>query len=116
MGRAGRVNVKRKEVEIARAINQAPLRRHTGVLRKGKIENETFLTGPASLEMFSTAIWNDARFPIGVLSPQSVFPFAEDLQVLLRHPFSASHPPISAARRSIDTKACHRDLWHLRDR
>ena len=36
MGRAGRVNVKRKEVEIARAINQALLRRQTGVLRKSK--------------------------------------------------------------------------------
>ena len=56
MGRAGRVNVKRKEVEIARAINQALLRRHTGVLRKSKNQDETFLTEPTSLEMFATFI------------------------------------------------------------
>jgi hypothetical protein len=36
MGRAGQVNVKRKEVEIAREINQALLRRQTGVLEKSK--------------------------------------------------------------------------------
>jgi hypothetical protein len=36
MGRAGRVNVKRKEAEIARAIDQALLCRHTSVLRKSK--------------------------------------------------------------------------------
>jgi hypothetical protein len=36
-GRAGRVNVKRKEVEIARAIiNQAQLRRPRGVRRRSK--------------------------------------------------------------------------------
>ena len=35
-GPSGRVNVKRKEVEIVRAINQALLRRQTGVLRKSK--------------------------------------------------------------------------------
>jgi hypothetical protein len=35
---------------------EAQRRRNMGVLRKGKIENETFLTGPASLEMFSTPI------------------------------------------------------------
>jgi len=36
MGRAGRVNVKRKEAEIARAIKPALLRRHTGVHRENK--------------------------------------------------------------------------------
>jgi hypothetical protein len=36
MGRADRVNVKRKEEEIARATNQAQLRKHTSVLRKEK--------------------------------------------------------------------------------
>jgi hypothetical protein len=40
MGRAGRVNVKRKEVAIksnqSRAINQALLRKHTSVLGKQK--------------------------------------------------------------------------------
>jgi len=56
MGRAGRVNVKRKEVEIARAINQALLRRHTGVLRKSKNQDETFLTEPTSLEMFPKSV------------------------------------------------------------
>jgi hypothetical protein len=56
MGRAGRVNVKRKEVEIARAINQALLRRHAGVLWKSKNQDETFLTEPTSLEMFATSI------------------------------------------------------------
>jgi hypothetical protein len=56
-GRAGRVNVKRKEVEIARAINQALLRRHAGVLRKSKNQDETFLTESTSLEMFATSIW-----------------------------------------------------------
>ena len=59
MGRAGRVNVKRKEVEIARAINPALLRRHTGVLRKSKNQDETFLTEPTSLEMLSTLIGGD---------------------------------------------------------
>jgi hypothetical protein len=51
MGRASRVNVKRKEVEIARAINQALLRRQTGVREKSKNEDKTFLTEPTSLEM-----------------------------------------------------------------
>ena len=36
MGRVSRVNVKRKDVENARAIDQALLRRHTSVLRKSK--------------------------------------------------------------------------------
>ena len=45
MGRAGRVNVKRKEVEIARAINPALLRRHTGVLRKSKKPRRNVLDG-----------------------------------------------------------------------
>jgi hypothetical protein len=56
MGRAGRVNVKRKEVETARAINQALLRSHAGVLMKSKNQDETFLTEPTSLEMFATSI------------------------------------------------------------
>jgi hypothetical protein len=50
MGRAGRGNVKRKEVEIT-TVNPALLRRQTGVLGKSKNQNKTFLTGPTSLEM-----------------------------------------------------------------
>jgi hypothetical protein len=56
MGRAGRVNVKRKDVETERAINQAQLRRHAGVHRTSKNQDETFLTRPTSLEMLSTFI------------------------------------------------------------
>lgn len=48
--------VKRKETEIARAIDPALLRRHAGVLRKSKNQDETFLTEPTSLEMLSTPI------------------------------------------------------------
>ena len=66
MGRAGRVNVKRKEVEIARAINQALMRRHAGVLRKSKNQDETFLTEPTSLEMFSTSIVEDTKTLLGM--------------------------------------------------
>ncbi|MGA8142348.1 MAG: hypothetical protein WB987_00475, partial [Candidatus Acidiferrales bacterium] len=36
MGRASRVNVEQKEVEIARAISEALLRRQTGVRGKSK--------------------------------------------------------------------------------
>jgi hypothetical protein len=56
MGRAGRVNMQRKEVEIARAIDQALLRGHAGVHRKSKNQDETFLTEPTSLEMLPTVI------------------------------------------------------------
>ena len=45
MGRAGRVNVKRKEVEIATAINQAQLRRPTGVRRRSKKLRRNVLDG-----------------------------------------------------------------------
>src|SRR4029077_14118227 len=45
MGRAGRVNVKRKEVEIATAINQAQLRRPTGVSRRSKKLRRNVLDG-----------------------------------------------------------------------
>jgi hypothetical protein len=44
------VNVKR-EVEIAEAINQALLRRQTGVRGESKNEDEIFLTEPTSLEI-----------------------------------------------------------------
>ena len=56
MVRVGRVNVTRKAPRIARAIDPALLRRHVGVLRKSKNYDETFLTEPASSEMFSTII------------------------------------------------------------
>jgi hypothetical protein len=39
------VNVKRKEVEIAEAISEAQLRRHTGVLRKSKNLRQNILDG-----------------------------------------------------------------------
>jgi hypothetical protein len=45
-----------ERTRIARAIDPALLRRHAGVLRKSKNYDETFLTEPASLEMFSTII------------------------------------------------------------
>jgi hypothetical protein len=55
-GAERRVNVKRKKQQ-SRAINQALLRRHTGVLRKSKNQDKTFLTKATSLEMFATLIW-----------------------------------------------------------
>ena len=40
----------------------ALLRRNTGVLRKSKNQDETFLTEPTSLEMFATSIWKYPSF------------------------------------------------------
>ena len=45
MGRAVRVNVKRKEAEIARTSDPALLRRHTGVLKKSKKLRQNILDG-----------------------------------------------------------------------
>jgi hypothetical protein len=45
MGRAGQVNVKRKEVEIVGAINQALLRRQTGVLQEKQKLEQNVLDG-----------------------------------------------------------------------
>ena len=56
MGRAGRVNVKRKNIENARAINHAQLRRPAGVLGKAKKRAKTFLTESTSLEVFAALI------------------------------------------------------------
>ena len=42
------------------SIERTLLRQCWGVLRKSKNEDETFLTGPTSLEMFSTVIWKQA--------------------------------------------------------
>ena len=45
MGRASRVNVERKEVEIAEAISEALLRRQTGVREKWQKLEQNVLDG-----------------------------------------------------------------------
>jgi hypothetical protein len=44
------------EAHFPKAINQALMRKQINILRKSKNYDETFLTEPTSLEMFSTVI------------------------------------------------------------